>query len=79
MSASLDLTNNPLLTWSWNANVVTHEIGHNLVSPHTHACAWNGNNTRIDNCAGNYNIQYQEGNCNSFPADPVNGGTIMSY
>ena len=50
-----------------------------MASPHTHACAWNGNNTRIDNCAGNYNVAYQEGTCNSFPANPVGGGTIMSY
>lgn len=79
VSASLDNTLTALPTWSWNANVVTHELGHNIASPHTHACAWNGNNTRIDNCAGNYNIAYQEGTCNSFPANPTAGGTIMSY
>ena len=79
VSASLDNTLTALPTWSWNANVATHELGHNIASPHTHACAWNGNNTRIDNCAGNYNIIYQEGNCNSYPADPSAGGTIMSY
>lgn len=79
VSASLSTTITALPTYSWNAEVVTHEIGHNLGSPHTHACAWNGNNTRIDNCAGNYNVQYQEGNCNSFPPNPAGGGTIMSY
>jgi hypothetical protein len=61
-------------TYSWTVEVLTHEIGHNLGSPHTHACAWNGNNTAIDGCgpaAG-----YSEG-CN---ADlPTNGGTVMSY
>ncbi len=61
-------------TYSWNIEAMTHEIGHNLGSPHTHACAWNGNNTAIDGCgpaSGN-----DEG-CNA-PL-PTNGGTIMSY
>jgi len=60
-------------TYSWDVEVITHEIGHNLGSPHTHACAWNGNNTPIDGCgpaAG-----YDEG-CN---AALPNSGTIMSY
>jgi hypothetical protein len=59
--------------YSWTIEVLTHEIGHNLGSQHTHACAWNGNNTAIDGCgpaAG-----YSEG-CNA-PL-PVSG-TIMSY
>ncbi len=64
-------------TYSWSVYVCTHEIGHNLGSPHTHACAWNGNNTRIDNCGGN--AGYTEGNCNSNPPNPPGGGTIMSY
>src|SRR5690606_27981320 len=61
-------------TYSWNIEAMTHEIGHNLGSPHTHACAWNGNDTAIDGCgpaSGN-----DEG-CNA-PL-PTNGGTIMSY
>jgi hypothetical protein len=60
-------------TFSWTIEVLTHEIGHNLGSKHTHACAWNGNNTAIDGCgpaAG-----YSEG-CNA-PLPAV--GTIMSY
>jgi hypothetical protein len=79
ISASLSTTVTPLPTYSWNSTVITHEIGHNLSSPHTHACAWNGNGTRIDNCAGNFNVIYQEGTCNSFPPNPTGGGTIMSY
>lgn len=61
-------------TYSWTIMAMTHEMGHSLGSPHTHACAWNGNNTAIDGCgpaAG-----YGEG-CNA-PL-PTNGGTIMSY
>ncbi len=60
-------------TYSWSVEVVAHEMGHNLGSQHTHACAWNGNNTAIDGCgpaAG-----YSEG-CNA-PVPPE--GTIMSY
>lgn len=79
ISASLSTTITPLPTYSWNSTVITHEIGHNMASPHTHACAWNGNGTRIDDCAGNYNILYQEGTCISNPPNPVGGGTIMSY
>ena len=65
-------------TYSWSVEVVTHEQGHNMASPHTHACSWNGDYTAIDGCgpaAG-----YVEGTC---PAAPVPssavGGTIMSY
>lgn len=62
-------------TYSWTVNVVAHEIGHNLGSPHTHACAWNGNNTAIDDCGPS--AGYSEG-CNN-GSTPSNGGTIMSY
>lgn len=43
----------PFETYSWNVYVFAHEMGHTFGSPHTHACAWNGNNTQIDDC-GNY-------------------------
>lgn len=62
-------------TYSWNIEAMTHELGHNLGSPHTHACAWNGNNTAIDGCgpaSGN-----DEG-CNG-PLPTTTKGTIMSY
>jgi hypothetical protein len=62
-------------TYSWTVEVVAHEEGHLLGSRHTHDCAWNGNNTRIDGCgpaAG-----YSTGSCGAGPI-PVKG-TIMSY
>lgn len=63
--------------YSWPVNVVAHEMGHNLGSRHTHACAWNGNNTAIDACGPTYGYPY-EGSCTGAPL-PTNGGTIMSY
>ncbi len=66
-------TFNNVPTYSWDVEVVTHELGHNFGSPHTHACAWNGNNTAIDGCgpaSGN-----GEGCNGPIPAF----GTIMSY
>lgn len=65
-------------TFSWSVEVVTHETGHNLGSSHTHACAWNGNNTAIDGCG--QAAGYSEGSCAQGPLPPSNvGGTIMSY
>lgn len=60
-------------TYSWTVMVITHEMGHNLGSPHTQNCSWGPNhNQALDNC-------YQtEGNCAPGPA-PTGGGTIMSY
>lgn len=61
---------------SWTVLVLSHEMGHQIASPHTHDCVWNGNNTAIDGCgpaAG-----YTSGSCPVGPI-PSNGGTIMSY
>jgi len=58
--------------YSWSVMVITHEFGHLFGSSHTHACAWNGNNTAIDGCYGT------EGSCPQ-PGIPSNGGTVMSY
>ena len=67
-------------TYSWNVNVVTHELGHLMGSRHTHECVWNGNSTMIDDCG------VRAGFPVSFfcfikprPPLPTNGGTIMSY
>ncbi|HEX2269312.1 MAG TPA: M12 family metallo-peptidase, partial [Pyrinomonadaceae bacterium] len=70
--SDIDATFSNVPTYSWSVGVITHELGHNLGSRHTHACAWNGNNTAIDGC------NPPEGTC-SRPGIPTNGGTIMSY
>ncbi len=60
-----------LPNYSWTVMVVAHEMGHNLGSPHTHNCGWDGG--ALDNCAPT------EGSCARGPAPPSSGGTIMSY
>ncbi len=66
--------------YSWSVFVVTHELGHNMGSPHTHACAWNGDNTQIDDCK---HVAYNSPSSDCYDQDnpilPVEGGTIMSY
>jgi len=59
--------------YSWPSYVVAHELGHTFGSKHTHACAWNGNNTAIDGC---YN---PEGTCTRPVVPQGFKGTIMSY
>ncbi len=76
----------PIPTYSWNVNMITHEIGHNIGSNHTHWCGWNtgtdGTCGSIDNC---YTQESGEGctTC-SFTwnnAAPTSSwkGTVMSY
>lgn len=60
-------------TYSWTIGAMTHEMGHSLGSPHTHACAWNGNNTAIDGCGPD--AGFDEGCYGPIPTK----GTIMSY
>lgn len=71
ISANITSTVANVPTYSWNVEVVTHELGHNFGSPHTQSCTWAGG--PIDNC-----VAVEDGTCSPGPA-PVNGGTIMSY
>lgn len=64
--------------YSWTIQVITHEFGHSLGSPHTHGCYWNGNGTSIDGCGAQ--AGYPEGSCAQGPIpSSVEKGTIMSY
>ncbi len=79
-SGNLSSNHTPFPTYSWNVNVFAHEMGHNIGSPHTHDCAWNGNNTQIDDC-GNV-AGFGGGACfdENHPIIPDdNEGSIMSY
>lgn len=60
--------------YSWTIMAMTHEMGHSMGSPHTHACAWNGNNTAIDGCGPAAGVN--EGCTGPIPQA---GGTLMSY
>ncbi len=73
----------PLPNFSWNVMVVAHELGHNLGSRHTHACAWGINgDAQIDDCGSVHSNNSTEGDgCfqSTNPIIPSNGGTVMSY
>jgi len=62
--------NSNLSIFSYDIFIMAHELGHNLGSPHTHDCAWNGNNTPIDCCGPS--------GC-ACSAGVPRTGTIMSY
>jgi hypothetical protein len=73
-------TSLPIPIYSWSTQVVTHEFGHLMGSPHTHGCYWNNNNTAIDGCGPTNNITYKEGTCAIGPIPTAaTKGTIMSY
>ncbi|MEL6390623.1 MAG: M12 family metallo-peptidase [Bacteroidota bacterium] len=57
----------------WNPAVLAHEMGHNLGSRHTHACAWGTGNQVLDRCASP--------ECGGNPGLSANAqnNTIMSY
>lgn len=68
---------------TWELYVFCHEMGHVFGSPHTHACAWNGNNTQIDDCGNLWSFNQGDPTVSCFnsasPIIPSNGGTMMSY
>jgi hypothetical protein len=67
-------------SYGWNTAAGAHELGHNLGSPHTHACKWTttgylNNGQAIDGC-----YTQESGPCTLLgPLYPTGGGTIMSY
>ncbi|WP_284650877.1 M12 family metallo-peptidase [Flavobacterium terrisoli] len=76
--SDVDLNFATVPTFSWTVQVITHEFGHSLGSPHTHQCAWNGNNTVIDGCG--QQAGFGDNSCPQGPIPATNvKGTIMSY
>ena len=68
VSGTNNNVNYPDAGYVWDTDVFSHELGHNIGSPHTHACSWA---PPIDSC---YN---SEGGC--FAGTKPRKGTIMSY
>ncbi|PCJ80535.1 MAG: hypothetical protein COA49_08690 [Bacteroidetes bacterium] len=65
-------SNYNISNYTWNLNVVAHELGHNLGANHTQWCGWPGG--PIDNCGD------LEGSCSGYTNNPQGQvGTIMSY
>ncbi len=58
----------PAAGYVWDTDVISHELGHNIGSPHTHSCTWN---PPIDSC------YTAEGGC--YTGTKATKGTIMSY
>ncbi|MBC8124810.1 MAG: hypothetical protein H7X70_03670 [Candidatus Kapabacteria bacterium] len=72
--AACDIANDlkQLPTYSWDALVVAHEIGHVCGGVHTHSCYWPGG--PLDSC-----IASEAGNCLTWEQARPMEGTIMSY
>ncbi len=72
--SSIFYSYNSLPTFSWSVFCVSHELGHNFGSRHTHWCGWTlpgGGTGRIDSCFAG------EGICGS--TIKARKGTVMSY
>lgn len=59
-------------TWSWDVNLVTHEIGHVLGAVHTHSCLWPDG--PLDSC-----VAAEGSTCTGVHSTRPSMGTIMSY
>jgi Secretion system C-terminal sorting domain/Metallo-peptidase family M12 len=70
---------NNVPTYSYSVYIATHQLGHTFGSFDTSNCAWNGNNTAIDDCG--FQNTPDCPNAGGVPTPvplPAIGGTIMS-
>jgi len=67
-------------TYSWDVQVMAHELGHTFGSHHTHDCVWGANgDAQIDDCGNIANGSNAACYDPSNPIIPSEGGTVMSY
>lgn len=74
----------PVLSFAWDVEVISHEMGHNFRSPHTHNCQGNvwPNNIPLDTCVLKTGSVATPDACYDTPVVnhiPKDKGTIMSY
>lgn len=71
----------PVVAYIWDVMVITHEMGHNFRSPHTHNCQGNvwPNNKPLDTCVTKSVIGDACYGASVKARLPWNKGTIMSY
>ena len=74
----------PVLAYTWDIMVITHEMGHNFRSPHTHTCSGNiwPDNKALDTCVIRSGAAGIGDACFDTPMNPrlpKDKGTIMSY
>lgn len=67
----------PTLNYTWDVNVIAHEIGHNFASPHTHMCGFWGPQP-LDTCVSRKIQPVADDACFDF-APKKAAGSIMSY
>lgn len=68
----------PTFAFTYDAYIVSHEIGHNFGLPHSHSCYWN---PPLDTCytTDNDSLKLNDA-CYAMPVTPRKSpGTIMSY
>lgn len=67
----------PTIDYTWDVNVIAHELGHNFASPHTHVCSFWGH-APLDTCVSKKVQPIADDACFDFAPKRAEG-SIMSY
>lgn len=67
----------PTIDYTWDVNVIAHELGHNFASPHTHVCSFWGHEP-LDTCVSKNVQPVADDACFTFAPKRAEG-SIMSY